>query len=111
MEGEGKLKAPRREHLKALARSGDVEAEAELASIPKLHPLAAHVWTWFSDLNLTRGSGGMGIARITRLEIRAWEEDEGHRLQPWERKAILSIDAAYVASNYAEASPSVQEQT
>lgn len=40
----------------------------------------------------------MGPSRLTRLEIRAWEEDEGQALELWERRAIMAIDAAWVRS-------------
>lgn len=42
----------------------------------------------------------MAVARLSRQEIRQWAEDEGHQLEPWERKTILRIDAAFVASSY-----------
>lgn len=102
MEGEGKLRAPRRDHLEALARSGDVDALAELDSIPTLPRLGAHLWTHFSDLNKTRSVNGMAVARLTRLEIRVWEEDTGHYLAPWERQVILDVDGLFVASCYPE---------
>jgi hypothetical protein len=70
----------------------------EMAELPQLPPLAAHLWAWFFDLRATGGSTGFGPARLTRHEIRIWEEDEGIALEAWERRAILSIDAAWVAS-------------
>lgn len=38
----------------------------------------------------------MALARIPRSEIAQWERDERIRLEPWERRAILALDAAYV---------------
>lgn len=40
----------------------------------------------------------MGVCRLPRTEIQAWERDEGVRLEPWERRAILALDAAFVAA-------------
>lgn len=61
-------------------------------------PLAAHVWGYFVDLGQTRSSGEFGPSRLTRGEIREWEEDEGVQLQRWERRAILMLDSAWLAS-------------
>jgi len=79
-------------------RQGDPEAIAELDAQPPLPPLAAHVWDWFGDLRRTVQSSGMGPARITRHDIRAWEQDEAISLDPWERRAILNLDDALIAS-------------
>jgi hypothetical protein len=35
---------------------------------------------------------------MTRVEIRQWEEDEGIELERWERRALLDLDLAYLAS-------------
>ncbi|MDP3855338.1 hypothetical protein [Phenylobacterium sp.] len=43
----------------------------------------------------------MSICRLTRGDIRAWEEDEGVSLDRWERRAILAIDAAFVDAQLA----------
>jgi hypothetical protein len=40
----------------------------------------------------------MSLCRIPRTEIQAWERDEGVCLHPWERRAILALDAAFVAA-------------
>lgn len=40
----------------------------------------------------------MGVSRLTRREIHEWEADEGQRLERWERRVILEIDAKWVAS-------------
>lgn len=98
MEGSGDLAAPHREHLEALARMGDQGAVYELENIPELPPLAAHIWSAFMDLCRTRQSAGMGPASLSRLEIRLFEQDEGMTFDPWERKLILSVDRAWLAS-------------
>jgi hypothetical protein len=64
-----------------------------LADQPELPPLGAHLWGYFIEIAATRSSGGM-----SRVEIRTWEADEGVELEPWERRTILAIDSAYLAS-------------
>ena len=44
----------------------------------------------------------MSICRLTRHDIQAWEADEGVSLDRWERRAILAIDAAFVAVQLAK---------
>jgi hypothetical protein len=40
----------------------------------------------------------MGPTRMSRLEVQAWERDQGVSLMAWERRAIIAIDGAWVAS-------------
>ncbi len=96
--GEGKAKSTVREALEAMAAQGDPESMAELAALPELPPLGEHLWRWFAELSALRTSTGMGPSRITRAEIRAWEADEGHALELWERRALIAIDAAWFSS-------------
>ena len=98
MEGEGDLKATHRSHLESLAAQGDPEAIHELDNLPELPALASHLWIWWHDLHGTRFNNGMSISRLTRLEIQAWERDGYRTLLPWERQAILEVDAAWVRS-------------
>lgn len=81
-----------------MAEQGDPEAIAELEGLPKLPRHGAHLWRWWQDIGATRQSGGMGVSRLSRREIHEWEADEGQRLERWERRVILDIDAAWVAS-------------
>lgn len=75
-----------------------MESAWRLENPPPLSPYVVHVWRWFCDLAQTRPINGMALARIPRTEIAQWERDEGVRLEPWERRAILALDAAYVAT-------------
>lgn len=70
---------------------------AELAALPTLPQHAAHIWRFFQELHSTRSSA-LGPARLTRAEIRQWQIDEGQHLEPWERQAIMDIDAAWLAA-------------
>lgn len=40
----------------------------------------------------------MGHCRLTRAEIRLWEEDESVQLAPWERRAIFHLDEEWIAA-------------
>lgn len=88
-------KCARRVHLEVQARNGDIEAEFELNHGPALPPEVSHVWEWWVALGRTRGSSGFGLLPITRHDIHAYERDEALTIQPWERDAILRLDAAY----------------
>jgi hypothetical protein len=101
MVGEGKARTTVREALQSLAEQGDPEALSELANLPTLPPLGAHLWQWFAELTATRTASGLGPNRLTRAEIRAWETDEGQCLDLWERRAILRIDQAWISSAHA----------
>lgn len=46
----------------------------------------------------------MGVSRLSRSEVRLWEEDEGVSLARWERKAIMAVDQAW--AGIAAATPS-----
>jgi hypothetical protein len=99
MEGEGKLKAPRRAHYEVLARAGDREAKDLLQRAGSLRKDAAYLWNWWLEISAGyRQAGGMGIAPITGHDVHRWAEDNYQDLEPWERKAILKIDALWRAS-------------
>ena len=97
------MRATQRQLLESLAEMGEPEALAELAAIPPLPPLGAHLWSYFAELSSTRGHGGFGPLRLTRAEIAQWEREEGVRLAYWERRVILRMDAAWIASANTEA--------
>jgi len=86
------MAAPLRVHLESLARRGDLAAQAELAAVPKLPPYAAHLWRHFQDLCQDRRYGEGGPQAISRLDLQAWERDEGVSLDYWERRALLNLD-------------------
>lgn len=63
----------------------------------------AHLWAWYADLCQTRQGGGFGPSRLSRLEIQAWERDEGVQLEPWERRALMALDAEHLLTMTAPA--------
>jgi hypothetical protein len=96
--GEGKAATTQLAALQSLADQGDPDAISELAALPQLPHHGAHLWTWFTEISATRSSSGMGPNRLTRAEIHAWEADEHQRLELWERRAIMKLDAAWLAN-------------
>lgn len=40
----------------------------------------------------------MGPSPLSRIEISQWQRDEAIDLEPWERRTILRLDTAYLAS-------------
>lgn len=86
-----------REHLLSGYEQTGIMPE-ELASVPKLSPYARHVWAFFEELHRARGYTGFGPLPISFRDIEAWQGLMGQRLDPWELRAILAIDAEYIAS-------------
>lgn len=87
-----------RDHLESDARQGDPASRWRLDNPPPLSKHVAHLWAWYCDLAQTRQSGGFGPARLSRLEIQAFERDECIRLEPWERRALMRLDAEHLQS-------------
>jgi hypothetical protein len=91
-----------------LAQQGEHTARERLANPPPLPPAAAHVWTAFTEIARTRQIGGMGLARLTRSDVRLWEADEGVRLERWERRLIFRMDEEWLAAMSPKAKPTVE---
>lgn len=66
--------------------------------LPTPPPLAAHVWRYFRQIRSELSPNGVAPPKITRHDIHAWEQDEQISLQLWERRAIMELDLAYLAS-------------
>lgn len=101
MQSDG---ATLRQHLEVVVKRFGI-IPPELAQAPKCPRMAEHVWRYFSDLSRCRAISEFGQGRISRLDIRLWEEDEGVTLEPWERRAILLLDEAYLAQPQQSPSP------
>lgn len=71
---------------------------AELADRPELPPLGLHVWTWFLELHQARGGNGFGPSPLSYRELTDWSTLTGQRLEPWEVRAVMAVDRAYMAS-------------
>jgi hypothetical protein len=87
-------------HLLAIQeRSG--QTPQALLDAPVCPAGCEELWRVFSELHSCRGSTGFGPMRITYTDIDAFQRVSGTALQPWERDAIRSADAAYL-NDYAE---------
>lgn len=76
---------------------------AEKDGIPIHTPpvFASYVLNFLSDLGWA-GSGGMGAAPLSAVEVKAWAELSDIELTPWEFAAIKSASRAYVSQSYEE---------
>ena len=84
-----------RDHLNSLWRQSGIQPQA-LKDAPDLPEHGAHVWAYFCQLNLERGSTGMGPARITSQNMKDWCWATGLTLDLWERAAIRAIDSVWM---------------
>lgn len=92
------------EHLAAVwERTGS--EPARLRDAPELPLVMEPLWADFLQLHNTRGSSGFGAARISFVDIDAWQRVTGVRLRPWQIEAIRAADNAYFAAQ-AKAKPS-----
>lgn len=64
----------------------------------KLPEEVKYLWEFFVELNRARGSNGFGPSPLSFSDLHAWATLTGNRLDPWELRAILAIDAHYIAS-------------
>lgn len=88
--------ATARDHLMAAWRMSG-EQPQQLAEAPELPPGCAMLWSDFWELHGERGSNGFGPSRITRRDIREWQQDSRVRLEAWERAAIRQADDLWLS--------------
>lgn len=70
-----------------------------LLEAPALPVGLEDLWGWFVQLHDSRGSSGFGPARISHLDLFAWQQVSGVSLAPWEVEAIRRADNAYLADH------------
>lgn len=83
-----------REHLFSVWDQSGVQPK-QLAELPPLPGLLAHLWAYFIELHERRSRDANGPLRISWLEFEAWGRVTGRRLDRWERNAIFKIDDAW----------------
>lgn len=84
-----------REHYEGLAeRTG--RTLAEVANLPVLPEGCEQLWSDFLDLSVARGSTGFGPARISWLDLDAYQRVLGFRLSGWQIEAIRKADTAFM---------------
>ncbi len=86
-----------RDHLKAYEQQTG-KVHPEMANRAALPSACQQVFSDFTELHCARGSTGFGPARITFVDIDAWERVNGLKLDAWEIEAIRAGDDAYMAS-------------
>lgn len=69
-----------------------------LAEAPALPDGCEALWLDFADLHASRGSTGFGPARITFMDLHAWQQVNGRVLSGWQLEAIRRADNAYLDS-------------
>ncbi len=92
-----------KEHL-ASYRERNGKDHPMLADAPVFPAGLELLWSQFLDLHVSRGSTGFGPARITFVDIDAWQRVTGSRLEAWEIGAIRKADDAYMRTVSAEKS-------
>jgi hypothetical protein len=80
-----------RTHLMAAYRQTGIMPD-QLRDAPELPELGAHVWKWYCELDQCRKSG----EPITNRDILDWQQLYGQKLEPWELRAIKTIDRVYL---------------
>lgn len=72
-------------------------------------PAGQHVWYIFLELSGQRTGNGFGPNPIQFSEIQAWQQVTRKRLQPWEIRAILAMDRAYLVRSAELAVPEEEQ--
>lgn len=81
-----------RANLEEIERQTGVRDERlDTVEVP---PGCALIWRDFWELDARRGSNGFGPLPLTHREIKAWRENYGISLSPWEIDAICAMDNA-----------------
>jgi hypothetical protein len=76
-----------------------------LADAPRLPSGCEQLWRDFMALHNSRGFTGFGPARITFVDIDAFQRVQGVRLPAWQIDAIRRADNAYLAHHAETAGP------
>lgn len=86
----------RRAHLESVERQTG-RRPAELDG-PELPADGSHIWAWFLELSVGRGSNGFGPDPISWLDVLAWTVLTRTIARPAEIEAIMALDRAWLAA-------------
>ena len=75
---------------------------------PELPLCVRHLWDWWQELHLARGSSGFGPVPLSWSDIDAWARLTGARPSPPELRAIMALDRAIVSVLIEKKPPSPQ---
>lgn len=56
-----------------------------------------YIWEWFVELSSSRTSNGFGANPLGWATLEAWSRITCVQLLPYERRALLALDRAYLA--------------
>jgi hypothetical protein len=83
-------------HLLAVWEKTD-RVPSKLANAPTLPEGLLSLWTAFGELHSSRGSTGLGCARITFADMVYWQAMTGGRLDSWQVEMIRRADDIWLA--------------
>jgi hypothetical protein len=83
-----------RDHLESLEKQTGTTPQGLIA--PEIHPAGQHLWGWFQELHVARGSSGFGPSAISYSEIQAWAALNGMAVSPWEVSVLKRLDGVYL---------------
>jgi hypothetical protein len=96
-------KTPRRESDPQLNRAEQIMAQGGEPLLPEVGEVS-YLLRYWQDIGLV-GSGAMGPARLSALELRAWQEGCCVTLAPWEFAVLREMSAQYIASLHEASKP------
>lgn len=63
---------------------------------PQLPLELGYLWGWYCELANARTSNGFGANPITWVDMCAWAAMTGNKPEPWEIRAIMRLDGAFL---------------
>lgn len=86
-----------------MSRLQRIQAEGGTPDLPPL-PAAGYLVDYLFDAGPMTHTG-MGPAPLSHLDLRAWQDNCGVPLQPWEVRALRRLSVDYTAAAQAAADP------
>lgn len=93
---EDKSLAPRRSRLEALRQAHGKDYQPPLPPLEGGEYLLGYLFEIGPAL-----AGGLGPAPLTHGELRAWQDNTGIALMPWEARLLRRLSLEYVAASQA----------
>jgi hypothetical protein len=84
-----------REHGVALARRGNGEPPAALASL-ECPDVVRYLWGYFQDMSTRRTSNGYTVNPLSHQEVQAWAARRGLTIEVWESQALDQLESLYL---------------
>jgi hypothetical protein len=71
----------------------------------------AYLWNYFAELMQGIDAGGFAAPRVTWQALRAWREETGVELDPWESRCLVALGDAYAAAHVEAAEKEAKRPT